>query len=73
MKPMHTLEVTILDPQAETVIEELESKHMIRIARSEPNGEKRKPRKFGSMPGLVTYISDDFDEPLEDFKDYMPE
>lgn len=26
--------------------------------------------KFGSAKGLVT-ISDDFDEPLEDFKDYM--
>jgi hypothetical protein len=25
----------------------------------------------GSMKGFVTYISGDFDEPLEDFKDYM--
>lgn len=25
----------------------------------------------GSMKGFVTYISDDFNEPLEDFKDYM--
>lgn len=30
---------------------------------------KRRPQ-FGSAKGLVT-ISDDFDEPLEDFKDYM--
>lgn len=30
---------------------------------------KRRPI-FGSAKGLVT-ISDDFDEPLEDFKDYM--
>lgn len=30
---------------------------------------KRRP-KFGSAKGLVT-ISDDFDEPLEDFKEYM--
>lgn len=30
---------------------------------------KRRP-KFGSAKGLVK-ISDDFDEPLEDFKDYM--
>ena len=30
-----------------------------------------KPRpKFGSAKGLIE-ISDDFDEPLEDFKDYM--
>ena len=30
-----------------------------------------KPRpKFGSARGLIT-ISDDFDEPLEDFREYM--
>jgi hypothetical protein len=28
-------------------------------------------RGYGSMKGLITYISDDFDKPLEDFKDYM--
>ncbi len=27
--------------------------------------------KFGSAKGLIE-ISDDFDEPLEDFKEYMP-
>ena len=30
-----------------------------------------KKRKFGSMKGIVTYMSPDFDEPLEDFKEYM--
>ncbi|HEY9709373.1 MAG TPA: DUF2281 domain-containing protein [Oculatellaceae cyanobacterium] len=30
----------------------------------------RRRRQAGSAKGLVT-ISDDFDEPLEDFKDYM--
>lgn len=28
-------------------------------------------RKAGSMKGLVTYMSNDFNAPLEDFKDYM--
>jgi hypothetical protein len=28
-------------------------------------------RGYGSMKGLIKYISDDFDAPLEDFKDYM--
>lgn len=32
--------------------------------------KKRRPAKAGSAKGLIT-ISDDFDEPLEDFKDYM--
>ena len=28
---------------------------------------------FGSMKGVVTYMADDFNEPLDDFKDYMPD
>ena len=28
-------------------------------------------RKFGCMKGLVSYMSDDFNEPIDDFKDYM--
>jgi len=26
---------------------------------------------YGSMKGLIKYMSDDFDAPLEDFKEYM--
>ncbi len=33
--------------------------------------EKKPYPKFGSAKGLIK-MSDDFDEPLEDFKDYMP-
>jgi hypothetical protein len=37
-----------------------------------PENEVKKTRGIiGSMKGFVTYMSDDFDEPLEDFKDYM--
>lgn len=32
-------------------------------------GQKRK-RRFGSAKGLIK-MSDDFDEPLEDFREYM--
>jgi len=32
--------------------------------------EKKKKRVFGSAKGLIK-IAPDFDEPLEDFKDYM--
>ena len=28
-------------------------------------------RKAGSAKGMVVYMADDFDAPLEDFKDYM--
>jgi len=38
----------------------------------ERTGEQpvRRKRKFGSARGLLR-IADDFDEPLEDFRDYM--
>ena len=32
--------------------------------------EKHLPR-FGSAKGIIIYMSDDFDEPLDDFKEYM--
>lgn len=28
-------------------------------------------RRFGSLRGLITYMADDFDAPLDDFKEYM--
>lgn len=28
---------------------------------------------FGCMKGVVTYMADDFNDPLDDFKEYMPE
>ncbi len=28
-------------------------------------------RIFGTMPGLITYMADDFDAPLADFDEYM--
>ena len=33
--------------------------------------EEPAPRKLGGAEGMVLYIADDFDEPLEDFEDYM--
>ena len=37
----------------------------------ETKKEDKKRTGFGSWKGIQ--LSDDFDEPLEDFKDYMPE
>ncbi|OFX27160.1 MAG: hypothetical protein A2033_04115 [Bacteroidetes bacterium GWA2_31_9] len=36
--------------------------------------KKPKPimREFGCMKGVVKYMADDFDAPLNDFKEYMP-
>ncbi|HEV7517107.1 MAG TPA: DUF2281 domain-containing protein [Thermoanaerobaculia bacterium] len=41
---------------------------LVRLVAAAPR--ERKPRTFGSAKGLIK-ISDDFDEPLEDFRDYM--
>jgi predicted DNA-binding antitoxin AbrB/MazE fold protein len=30
-----------------------------------------KPRVFGAARGIIKRMSDDFDEPLEDFREYM--
>jgi ABC-type Na+ transport system ATPase subunit NatA len=30
-----------------------------------------KKREFGCGKGIFTYVSDDFNEPLDDFKEYM--
>jgi hypothetical protein len=35
------------------------------------SGEKRAARKAGTMKGLITYMAEDFNAPIEDFKDYM--
>lgn len=66
---METLTVTILDPKAKKLLEDLANLNLIKVQAIEK--PKRKPRKFGSMKGLVVHIADDFDAPLEDFEDYM--
>ena len=35
------------------------------------SSDKKEKMKFGDLKGFVTYIADDFDEPLDDFKEYM--
>ena len=68
---MLTYEVEILEPKAEAMLDEMESKKLIKLLKHEKNGGEKKPLQRGSMKGLVLYIADDFDAPLEDFEDYM--
>jgi prevent-host-death family protein len=51
----------------EEVIITKDNKPVIKLTPVSPVKKRRQP---GSAKGLVI-ISDDFDEPLEDFKDYM--
>ncbi len=66
---METYTVEILEPKAKTLLDDLASMNLIKIEKAEK--PKKKERKFGSMKGLVVNIAEDFDAPLEDFKDYM--
>ncbi len=66
---METYTVEVLEPRAKKLLDDLANLNLIKLKKTEkPN---RKERKFGSMKGLVKNIADDFDAPLEDFKDYM--
>jgi hypothetical protein len=76
---METLTVTILEPKARKLLEDLANLDLIKV--QETKKPKRKPRKFGSMKGLVVRkagsakgkyeLAPDFDAPLEDFKEYV--
>ena len=66
---METLTVTILEPKAKKLLNDLANLNLIKVQETEK--PQKKDRQFGSMKGLVVHIADDFDAPLEDFKDYM--
>jgi hypothetical protein len=66
---MEIYTVEILEPKAKKLLDDLAKINLIRVRKAEK--PKRKERKFGSMKGLVVHIAEDFDAPLEDFKDYM--
>ena len=66
---METYTVEILEPKAKKLLDDLVSLNLIKLEKNEKT--KKKERQFGSMKGLVIHIADDFDESLEDFKDYM--
>ncbi len=66
---METYTVEILEPKAKKLLDDLANLNLIKLEKAEKT--KKKERKFGSMKGLVVNIADDFDAPLEDFKDYM--
>ena len=56
-----------LSPTGQTLIE----KEIEKLYEQEHIEISDKPRaKFGGLKGFVKYIADDFDAPLEEFKDY---
>jgi antitoxin (DNA-binding transcriptional repressor) of toxin-antitoxin stability system len=51
----------------EEIIIAKDAQHLVKLV---PVATAKPHPQFGSAKGLIT-LSDDFDEPLEDFKDYM--
>ena len=41
------------------------------LIRLTPVEEGKRPLEFGTEPDLILRMDDDFDEPLEDFEEYM--
>ena len=68
---MPTYEVTTLEPKADVMLDDMENDQLIEKKETSTNGAKKKPLKRGSMKGLVVFMADDFDAPLEDFKEYV--
>ena len=66
---METVSVKILEPGVRRLLDDLESLKLIELEK--PDESAKPKRRFGSMKGLVEYIADDFDAPLDDFKEYM--
>jgi prevent-host-death family protein len=59
-----------LAPGEEVVITENDRPVAKLVAATPPEPPKRVPR-LGGQRGSVLYMAPDFDEPLEDFKEYM--
>jgi len=56
-------------------LKELSEESLIEVEKliAQLKSKKKSRRNFiGCMKGLVVYMADDFDAPLDDFKDYMP-
>lgn len=75
---MHQVNLQEAETQLATLIEQVASGEEVVITRSDGSAFKiillnsTPPRpKFGSAKGLIS-MSEDFDDALEDFKDYAP-
>jgi prevent-host-death family protein len=63
----HLLELVEQAIEGEEVVITKDNQPLVKLV---PALERRRQRQFGSAKGLIE-MSEDFDEPLEDFKDYM--
>jgi hypothetical protein len=70
-----TISVELLHEDALALLRDLEKMHILKLvlpkkAEQPENEEPKFKAGFGGAKGMFV-MADDFDEPLEDFKDYM--
>ena len=72
--PAKMLEATNRALAGEDVFVSQEGIRLFKITEVEKVSEEtpRKRRQFGFRKGALKYMAPDFNEPLDDFKDYMP-
>lgn len=68
---MDTVEIKILQPEARSKLVEMKNDRLIEFSNGDMLDQVKKPLQFGCMKGLVLYMSEDFDAPLDDFEEYM--
>ncbi len=72
---MQNIDISQVKQRLPKILEDIEgsiiiTKQGLPIAKIVAIPNKKKKRQFGSAKGLIN-IADDFDAPLEDFKEYM--
>lgn len=74
---MTTLTIEEVQAKLADLVDELEPGEEVVITRNQRavarliGGDAQSQRKLGTLRGTVTYMSPDFDAPLEEFKEYM--
>ena len=66
---METLQITILNPQAKKLIEDLAEMDLIEIVSAGGQAEKKPVRHFGCGKGEMVILPS-FYEPLDEFREY---
>lgn len=60
-----------LSPELQSKVEEKVDELLVEENNNIENDDPKIKSGFGGLKGFVIYMADDFDEPLDDFKDYM--
>lgn len=59
------------ETMTETAQKELYDFALFQFSREEKKAVQQKKSMFGALKDKISYIAPDFDEPLEDFAEYM--